>query len=1369
MKTIFQFIRKLLLSLFPVLVLIVMISGVVFAQSKPKDIQLVRLLDPDKTGLVNPEAIVYSSRANMFHVVEAPRNSYNASDGLVITNISVFGHNLGSTSLNIANNYPIFLAMDNQLNRLLIYQANTSQLYEVYEDINGNIDPTIVSSYDLSSIGLVNPTGMTYDPSNNYLYFLDAAYHRLVRVTNPSDGNLIDAAVDVISLGWAGSNVLQGVAFNTLSGDLYTINLSEQILYEFTGSGGVVATRDLSTLHLNSPQGIISAPSGDQTDDLNQLSIYLVDSGLLQNSLTDSVSIENNISVGNSGKIVELSMNQQSVQAVSDFTSITVKTTYTSAYDPPSPDPAGITYIGSDVPGDRRLLISDCDVEETREGITHFAGVNLWEVTLGGAVERTANISPLDPTFVPMTTEPTGVAWNPANGHYYFSDDNDHSVFDLNPGIDGVLGTADDSWSSFHTIVDNGDPEGIAYDSWHDLLYVIDGTNLEVYVYTLTGEYLNHFDVAWLGALDTESIEFNPISGTFFILSNLTSRKIYEIGVQYSDTPLLPPLELTITPTLTIDMSSVLAEDPGGIAYAPASDGSGAMHFYVVDRGEDNNNDPYENDGKLYELTAPTPTLPDNSPPVVNAGLNQDIAFGDTANLAGSVQDDGVPVDPGDMTTLWTKSSGPGTVTFGAPSSLSTTATFSAIGTYALRLTANYGEFTTYDELSVNVTSVAGSSIFEIRLLSSSDDAEENAVGNSNHVIGDVDLSSIDLELVLDEVLQNVGIRFNDVNLPKNAIINYAYVQFETRETGASSILLSINGEAQDNPSTFTDTDFNISSRPKTVSSVTWSPPAWNEVDQAGLGQRTPDIKTIIQEIIHRPGWSDGNSMVILINGTSGRRTAWSFDGLPSGAPRLHIEYTLSANHAPVANNDTYTTNEDTQLSKNPASGVLSNDNDADGDHLTAIKLTDPTHGTLNFSSNGSFTYMPDANYNGTDSFTYYCTDGLLNSNIASVNITITPVNDAPVANAQSVTTAEDTAKAITLTASDADNDPLSWIIVAGPTHGSLSGVAPALTYTPNANYFGSDSFTFKVNDGHVDSNTATVSITITSVNDAPIADSQSVSTAEDTALDITLTASDVDDTSFVWSIVSPPAHGSLSGLLPEVTYHPAQNYNGADSFTFRVNDGHVNSNNATVSITITPVNDAPIASNQSVSTNEDTAKAITLTASDSDGDLLTWAIVTPPTHGTLSGTAPAVTYTPDANYFGNDSFRFKVNDGLVDSNIATVDIMVVSVKVAPIAVADSYAVYENDLLVVDAPGVLGNDFDYDSTSLTAVFDAGPFHGELTLNPDGSFVYQPDEDYYGIDEFIYHVSDGELDSNIVAVTITIVRTKFFIYVPIIVR
>ena len=388
----------------------------------------------------------------------------------------------------------------------------------------------------------------------------------------------------------------------------------------------------------------------------------------------------------------------------------------------------------------------------------------------------------------------------------------------------------------------------------------------------------------------------------------------------------------------------------------------------------------------------------------------------------------------------------------------------------------------------------------------------------------------------------------------------------------------------------------------------------------------------------------------------------------------------VNMNGAPTADPQSVTTNEDT------AKAITLTGSDPDNDPLTFSVVTGPIHGALSGTA-PNLTYTPALNYNGADSFTFKVNDGHTDSNTATVSITVTPVNDPPIADAQSVTTNEDTPKAITLTASDVDGDTLTFSVVTGPTHGALSGTAPNLTYTPAANYNGADSFTFKANDGTVDSNIATVSITVTPVNDPPIADAQSVTTNEDTPKAITLTASDVDGDTLTFSVVTGPTHGALSGTAPNLTYTPAANYNGADSFTFKANDGTVDSNIATVSITVTPVNDPPIADPQSVTTDEDTAKAITLTGSDVDGDTLTFSVVTGPTHGALSGTAPNLTYTPAANYNGADSFTFKANDGTVDSNTATVSITVTPVNDPPIADPQSVTTDEDTAKAITLTG----------------------------------------------------------------------------------
>jgi len=231
------------------------------------------------------------------------------------------------------------------------------------------------------------------------------------------------------------------------------------------------------------------------------------------------------------------------------------------------------------------------------------------------------------------------------------------------------------------------------------------------------------------------------------------------------------------------------------------------------------------------------------------------------------------------------------------------------------------------------------------------------------------------------------------------------------------------------------------------------------------------------------------------------------------------------------------------------------------------------------------------------------------------------PVNNAPVASAQSVTTTKDTAVEIILAGTDAEGDTLTYTVVDQPSNGTLTGAVPNLTYTPNADYNGNDSFTFKVNDGTVDSEPATVSITVTAVNDPPVATAQSVTTNQDTEIAITLAGTDTDNDTLTHTVVDQPTNGVLSGTAPNLTYTPNADYNGADSFTFKVNDGTVDSNTAIVSITVTAVNDPPVATAQSMTTEEDTAVSIMLehaAASDADDGILTYTLVDQPRNGTL-------------------------------------------------------------------------------------------------------------------------------------------------------
>jgi VCBS repeat-containing protein len=310
---------------------------------------------------------------------------------------------------------------------------------------------------------------------------------------------------------------------------------------------------------------------------------------------------------------------------------------------------------------------------------------------------------------------------------------------------------------------------------------------------------------------------------------------------------------------------------------------------------------------------------------------------------------------------------------------------------------------------------------------------------------------------------------------------------------------------------------------------------------------------------------------------------------------------------------------------------------------------------------------VPNANYNGLDSFTYKANDGQADSNVATVSITINAVNDIPVAAPDSYTTAEDTplvigAPGVLANDTDVEGSPLTAIKASDPLHGTVTlNANGSFVYTPSANYNGADSFTYKANDGTASSTVATVTITVTGVNDAPVANSMATSLNEDSSKAITLTATDVDGNPLTYSIVTMPAHGTLTGKPPSMTYVPAANFHGADSFAFKANDGTVDSNIATVSLTIISVNDAPVAQAASYITPPNTSLTKQLVASDVDGDALTYAITTLPNKGTVTvnPTTGVFVYTPLPGKSGTDFFRFKANDGTVNSNAPRIDIKI--------------------------------------------------------------------------------------------------------------
>jgi VCBS repeat-containing protein len=482
------------------------------------------------------------------------------------------------------------------------------------------------------------------------------------------------------------------------------------------------------------------------------------------------------------------------------------------------------------------------------------------------------------------------------------------------------------------------------------------------------------------------------------------------------------------------------------------------------------------------------------------------------------------------------------------------------------------------------------------------------------------------------------------------------------------------------------------------------------------------------------------------------------------------------ANDFPVARDDQYMTPEDTVLTIS-APGVLGNDTDADGDPLTAIIVTQPGNGQVSLSANGGFAYTPNTNFNGADLFTYRANDGAANSGIATVTITVTPVNDPPVARNDAYTVNENSvltinAPGVLANDSDAEGSALTAILASGPTNGVLSlNANGGFIYTPNTNYNGADTFSYRANDGVANSGVAIVSLTVFPVNYPPVAQNDQYSTPEDTALVVFAPGALVNDTdSDNDALTAILATGPSNGVLTlnsngGFAYTPSTNFNGVDSFTYRASDGITNSQLATVTITVIGTNDVPIARNDQYFTPEDTALVITVPGvlandSDPDGDLLTTILETSPANGLLIlNPDGSFTFTPSTNFSGIDSFTYRASDGQLSSEIATVTITVSGLNDPPVVQDDRYSVLEDSLLDVSLPGVLANDSDPDGDGLTANIVTGVTNGSLTLNLNGSFTYLPYTNYNGIDGFTYRANDGQTNSGIATVTIIVIDTR----------
>ena len=455
------------------------------------------------------------------------------------------------------------------------------------------------------------------------------------------------------------------------------------------------------------------------------------------------------------------------------------------------------------------------------------------------------------------------------------------------------------------------------------------------------------------------------------------------------------------------------------------------------------------------------------------------------------------------------------------------------------------------------------------------------------------------------------------------------------------------------------------------------------------------------------------------------------------------------------------------------ASAILGNDIDVDTDSLQVSLLIPPDNGKLQLQSDGSFTYIPNVNFEGSDSFEYKVTDGEFEDS-GKVFITVEPgPNDLPIVEGEEYEANEDTPLIVDVGSGVLENDydpdgvEITAVIASLPENGTVElSNDGSFTYSPDENYYGKDQFTYHVADAFGQAPPAVVVINVIQVNDAPTANDDYYLTAPGTELGLNvqgLLTNDIDpdgDT-LESEILTEPESGTINFEgNGNFTYVPIPEFSGQVSFTYRVTDGEISSSPATVTIDI---NASPVAKVNRYVVYEDGVLSrvaefgVLARSSDLEGDAISANLIQSTSHGSLSLLPDgSFTYTPDADFSGLDLFTYSVSDGYQESSPVQTQIYVIQVDDAPIAKDDEYFVLIGQSVnVLAEDGVLANDQDAEGNPAQAVLVNYSGEGNLVLNEDGSFEYTPIETFAGKEYFTYQsLANGKM-SNVATVELKV--------------
>lgn len=575
--------------------LFLMMSQSSLAKAEPGYHREVRIIYTADYGLSAPYGLAFLTGTSEFFAFGLAGNEQTTAASSPVVGFTMYEDPIPALVLPTIIDEPWNTAYNARANGVFTLDTRSSNLKDLSssDSLAPENGAALKPGFNPQEYQIDNAKGITFDPLTGDLYILAARNRQIVKISPNLQGGYEGGAgsgrgrLDRINIQGIGNVQPQGIAFNPTNGHLYVASPAERKIFELSLDGSLVSYLDLAEIPLFDIQSLLFAPSVDPTDDPAIMNLYITDSGAGAPAQIQG------------GKIVEVSLVEpllidpmMTSQAIS-----LVQLIDTSLWYPNAPDPAGVDYD----PFSDSLIVTDSEVEEMPP---YWQGVNVFRSTRSGSYLNGFSTTA-------FSLEPTGITVNETNQHIFISDDNQDRVYEIDKGPDGFFGTSDDIRTYFSTREFNDmDPEDVAFGN--GLLYVLDGDGSEVYtispgqngvfdgVTSGDDQVLGHFDTSVMGLSDVEGIDYNPDNGNLYLVGPNSRKRL---------------VEATVSGALiqVVDITFINPVGPSDVSYAPSSYNPAIKSVYISMRGVDNGADPYENDGKIYELylegSGPFPTL----------------------------------------------------------------------------------------------------------------------------------------------------------------------------------------------------------------------------------------------------------------------------------------------------------------------------------------------------------------------------------------------------------------------------------------------------------------------------------------------------------------------------------------------------------------------------------------------------------------------------------------------------------------------------------------------------------------------------------------------------------------------------------------